>query len=274
MTTLRLRLLVLIVWLFVFGNIERVYESINIASFVYVYTVAIAASYLLVGWFRKTALIWTATPLIALFFLIKAQLGYALVGQALPITITELCAISITIYLSRTLAGSVDIFEEAATQTMMIHLNDPSIPFEEGQHRIFQEMKRSRRFQRPVSLVSMVPSTESWEQSTNAILEEIQRDTAKKYIRSRIAELMKLELRDCDIIARSNGHFILMLPEVSRTDVSNVIERIQSLTKSELGVTLKAGISTFPQEEITLTGLVERAELDMQKQEHQEVVEV
>ena len=56
-----------------------------------------------------------------------------------------------------------------------------------------------------------------------------------------------------------SDHFLLLLPEAEPSDVHHAIESICTTTREQLGLELRAGAAFFPQEEVTLTGLVERA---------------
>lgn len=267
MNRLRWQLATLFAWLFVFDNIERLHEPINIASFVYAYAAVIAMGFLLLPWLRRVPGIWTAGPLFGLFFVIKGALGYPIAGASLPITVTEICAIAVTAYLAQRIAAGLDEFEEAAEETLMIHLSDTVLSFAEGQRQIVQEVRRARRFGRPMSLVTVSATDGGRRRAVNKILAEMQQSLAERSLRSRLVNVIQQEIRECDIVTHRDlgvgGELMLVLPEADQATADEVARRIQLATEQELGITLQIGTSTFPEEELTLTGLMERAESEM-----------
>jgi len=78
-----------------------------------------------------------------------------------------------------------------------------------------------------------------------------------------LADVLKNEVHDVDLVANYEGRFILLLPETDQKHVADVVQRIAIQVERELGLQLKIGAATFPDEEVTLTGLVERAEAQM-----------
>ena len=267
MTRLRLWVVAVCAWLFAFGNIERLHAPINVASFVYVLTFAVAVATVFWRPVTRWEPYWVSAALLALLLLLKYLLGYPLGGSHLPLTVTEGCAVVITLALGRQLARCIDEFERAAADALLIDFEARQIAFEHRQPEIHREMRRARQFARPLSLVTIGATKPSLRQSLARLIEEAQRKSASEYVSARIADLIARETDSCDLITRRNGHFLVLLPESGAPEAREILERLRDSIQQELGVEVRAGLATFPDQEVTFAGLLERAEAEMQSVE-------
>lgn len=268
MKELRWWIAALVAWLFAIYNLERIHEPINIASFVYAFTAVVAMALLLFEGLCRRPWFWVAGLSLTGFFAVKAWLGYRIVGAHLPLTVTEIVAIGITLVLARQIVVTVQRFQKVASESLLMDLTDRAALFEEnGQEDLYREVRRARRFDRPLALVTLAPSSVGLNGSDNRFMEEFQRDLLKKYVNGRIADLLSKQVRDCDLIAQSNSHFILLLPETSRESAEEIVRRMTAAAEETLGLTMQVGLATFPDQEITFAGLLERAEAEMHSRE-------
>ena len=65
------------------------------------------------------------------------------------------------------------------------------------------------------------------------------------------------------MIAYSDDHFVLLLPEVDGVKADDIVNRINEAIEEEVGVSLRVGKAVFPDEELTLSGMLDRAVNDM-----------
>ena len=65
------------------------------------------------------------------------------------------------------------------------------------------------------------------------------------------------------IVTQRNDHFVILLPETPRDEVEKIVKKLGLVSEEKLGVKLKIGLSTFPDEEITFETLLQRAEAEM-----------
>ncbi len=263
MKRLRFILICIIAWLFFFYNIERLSEPINIASFVYVYTAAIAIIMLVVPPLYNVSLIWPYLISLVPFFAIKYYLGYQIGGAHLPFTITEMCAIGITMLLVGVLLRELKDLRDAVDNLTISQLDKGTYPFETGQGAIYREIRRARAAERQAALVAISITDESLQGSINRFIEEAQRDIIQKYISARVAHLLIGELRDYDVITKRDNHFVALLPELDREKANEVVTKLEAAAKEKLGIYLKFGVSTFPDEAVTFEMLLENAEARM-----------
>ena len=246
-----------------FYNIERLHGSINLASFVYILAAAVALPIVWIPWLHRAPLRWLLAPAVPVVLLMKVWLGYRIGGLYLPITITELCSVGMTILLAHQIGRCLEEFRRAAVSTLVVHLHDRSRPFDEGQKEMYREIRRARTFHRPLALLSVSANDESVSQSLDRFSREAQRDMLKNYVHARIADLLTTNTTDCDIITHKNGHFVTVLPETDRETAGKLIQELKSAAKERLGLDLNIGASIFPEEEITFVKLLESAEVRM-----------
>jgi hypothetical protein len=91
-------------------------------------------------------------------------------------------------------------------------------------------------------------------------IEEVQRRGVRKYIDSRLAQVINNCVSDCDVVAYRDDRFFVICPELARDKTEAVSRRLREAARRELGLALNIGSATFPEEEVTLGGLLERAE--------------
>jgi GGDEF domain-containing protein len=88
----------------------------------------------------------------------------------------------------------------------------------------------------------------------------------KKYINTRLANLLTEELEDSAVITQRNDHFVMLLPEVSSDEAPSVLKKLKSAAEDKLSLKLKVGVSTFPDRAVTFETLLEQAEAEMMQQ--------
>jgi GGDEF domain-containing protein len=94
-------------------------------------------------------------------------------------------------------------------------------------------------------------------------IEDIKREVVTKYIAKHMAILFAEELEDSAIVTQRDNHFVMLLPETRREDVTAIANRLQAAASRLLGLKLNVGASTFPDEAVTFETLLERAEAEM-----------
>lgn len=260
MTRLRLYCAALIAWLFVFFNVERLHAPINLASFVYVMAAVSALAVILVPYLQKQSLVGLLAVLLSATLGLKWLWGYPLFGTSLPITVTELGAVTLTVLLAYQFGGALQEFREAVAALQRLLWADRSAPFETGQADMFREVRRARLYQRPLSLMAIQMTEESEKIAVNRLLEEMQRKTFHHYTMARMADVISAQLDQCAIVTFRDNQFVTLLPETGAQQASEVAHQLESAVRETLGLELRVGISTFPDEEITFVDLLRKAE--------------
>lgn len=264
MKRLRFWMTLIVIWYFLLYNIERLSEPINIASFVYVFIGVISVLMLTLPPVYSLPLYVPFLAALIPFFILKQQLGYRIGGSHLPITITEILAIGLTIFLNGQFLRELKSLREAVNNLTISQLDRGSYPFEIGQGQIYREVRRARLSQRPAALLAvMINKDEMYKVSINRFIQEAQREIIKKYISARLAHLLLEELRDFDVITQRNNHFVALLPDIGREEALNIATRLTRVANEKLGLNLRFGLSAFPDEAVTFERLLECAEAEM-----------
>ena len=263
MTRFRFWLAILLLWLSLLFNLERLHEPINLASFVYVVVGLLAAAIVVVPPMRKAALSALGTGSVLLMILLKIVLGYEVAGPHLPLTVTEAVAILTTVVLAHQIARHTVRFEKSAAEVAAVRWQTRPKSFDDEQTEMYRELRRARRFDRQLSVVALEPTSEALKLSIDRLIEEVRGEMVQRYIEVRLVDVLQNEVHDVDLVANYEGRFILLLPETDRKHVADVVQRLAIQVERELGLQLRIGAATFPDEEVTLTGLVERAEAEM-----------
>ncbi len=250
----------LIAWFVGLYNIERYHEPINLTGVFYLFTPGFAVLLLVWPSLQRISLPRLMLLAVAAFLVLKVAFGYRVIGARLPVTITEIVAIEIAVILARQVGQALQEFRAAVFDVMCCQLYNSSRPFETGQAEMYREVRRARDFHRPLALLAIATAGDVQEATLNRIIEEVQHESVKKYVAARIAHLLAEETKDCDIITQRNNHFVILLPEVGRSEAAARLRKVENAARQKLGLEFKFGLATFPDEEVTFEGLVERAE--------------
>lgn len=265
---LRLRTLITLffVWLIFFFNIERLAEMVNLASFVYVYVPLVGC--LIIFWPKGIQAIGLRMFLVltlAGFLILKSVLGYEILGSALPLTVTEIFALKVTIYLSNRISHYAGDVEETILNLTFQQVGlSPRLYDSVDTEDLYREVKRCRRFQHPLAMMVIQPEVNSDSLPYSKLLQEMQAVFLSRYVQARVAKLFSDKLRDTDLVVIKNNGLIALLPETAPGDAEELLKKMSVLASRELNIKLNFGLSTFPENSVTLTGLLDYATSDLE----------
>lgn len=265
MKRLRLSCATFYCWLFVLYNIERLYDPINIASFVYVFACLSAAPMILMPRISLVPLFKVVPPLSVALLLLKPVFGYEVGGQSLPLTVMELCVVSLTVALAHHVGRQLEEARTAVVSTLIGHLHDQTRPFEKGLEDMYREVRRARAFNRPLTLLTVAPTTDSANVTLDRFTKEAHREAAEQYVQAKLAKVLSTGTKGSDIITRADDHFVMLLPETGRHKANRLVKKLRSKAQSELGLDIAIGASVFPEDEVTFVKLMERAQAGMDR---------
>jgi GGDEF domain-containing protein len=261
MNRMRAWIILLIGWLFLFFNIERINEPIDISSFVYVLaTLATAAMLLLWRISSKVHLAVFMSVVYAFYFTLKPLLGYEIGGKMLPLAITEVASLLVTVLIAKQISVGMLDFEQTIENLTFRQIGLPPELYESvDAERLYRELKRSRRFQHPLSLIVMKPNVDAEKIEMTKALKELQNTMALRYLQARLAKILSEELRDCDVVAIERDQFVILLPETDASVAQQVMEKTVQYAHDTLDVDVSFGVAQFPENGITLSSLIESA---------------
>jgi GGDEF domain-containing protein len=261
----RMRFLVatLIFWLFLFYNIERLSRPINITNVAYTFVPLAAVLIILVPRLHKAPLWALLLVSIPVFLVIKAWLKSHLWGTSLPLTVTEVCFIAVTTIIAHWVSNGVREFEDAIARISIGQADRLPETFSTGQAEMYKEVRRARHHRRPLALMAIRIEDESIQVALDRMVQEVQQAMMRQYVLSDVAKGLCGELEEYNVIARSNDHFLALLPEVTSEELPDLVDRLRQAISERLGVALQVGTACFPEEALTFESLVDKATGEM-----------
>jgi GGDEF domain-containing protein len=137
---------------------------------------------------------------------------------------------------------------------------EPPLP---GRGSIYREIRRARNYERPLALMAVAVEEKSVQVALDRMVQEAQLTLMKQYALSGVSKVLCEELEDCNVVVQSNGHFLIGLPEVTPEQLPSLMERLRQLVSEQVGVSLKIGAASLPQDGLTFEGLQDKAIKDM-----------
>jgi hypothetical protein len=129
------------------------------------------------------------------------------------------------------------------------------------------ELQRARRHSRPLSLLAIRAAAGPSPEQQDVLIRELARHHSARRAEVRLRELVERELSRCEITAASDGDLLVLLPETEAASAAALAARLDRACAGELGLSLRVGSASFPGDELTLNGLIERARRDLLRQD-------
>jgi len=267
MQGLRVKLAIMFGWLLLFYNIERYHEPINLASFVYVYAAFLTIAIVAIKRLVDAPVVPAMMFVLGQFLVIKWLRGYEVFGASLPLTVTEAVALGITYGLALSIARSLRHFEISVADVFSMHPQGRFPAFVDSQAEFYREVRRAREFERPLTLLTIKSDGVNDTVKVNRLLWEMQRRAVTRYLDARIGHVLAEQIKDCDMIAYSEDHYVLLLPEVDCADIEQVVDALAQAVDQETNTPLEIGIANFPNDQVTLSGLLSHAAANTRRHE-------
>ena len=128
---------------------------------------------------------------------------------------------------------------------------------------MYRELRRARHHQRPLAVMAVGVEEESVQVALDRMVQEVQQAMMKRYVLSDVAKTLCHRLEDYNVIAQTNDHFLLLLPEVTPDLLPDLVGRLRQTVSEQVGVTLQIGSASFPDDAVTFDSLVEMAVREM-----------
>jgi hypothetical protein len=268
----RRSILALVIGLTLFFNIERLdfgqQDLIDILSFVYVIGTLATLSLITVpplsrASFPVPLVLWMGVYLLCrlLIFDDRPLLG----GIHTYLSITEVALLSLLIWLAHDLGRSLHDFEEAVKNITLADISHRIRKLNEAEQDIQLELVRSRRHQRPMSVILVEMKPESVRAALHRTVQEVQRAMMTRYVVTSLARVISKQIRRTDMVLNQEeqGRFVILSPDTNMTSSTVVARRIQAAAVEGLGVSVTCGVAAFPEDALTFEELLLRAELNL-----------
>jgi hypothetical protein len=267
MSHLNRSLVVLVFFLAIVFNVERLPFTSQTLFQLHVFVepliaVSIIITFLIPRVQRFTMLFqlafWTVVYF-GLLFLFERAGGLEILS--LQLMLTEITVLLIAVAIAHDIASELREIEGSLDRLIYSTFSGRTVKLDDAGEEIKIELTRSRRYQRPLTLLVIEPETSTLREDLQPTLKEIQHNLARRYAMARISEILNQEARRTDLIVKQDhpDRFILLCPETASTDSNTLIRRIQDSVQDSLGVTVSWGIASFPEDGLTFEGLVGKA---------------
>ena len=271
MLSLQRYMLVLVLWIAFFFNIERLHVNknplVNIAFPTYLLvTVFVVLGLVLPQWHPTTL---TPTLMLAFFSFVGSKILYPrpFWGEAYTyLTLFELGAVLITAVLAHRVGQLLADFSETVKTLLLAGLDKRIYPPEQAEVIAKREMLSARRRNYPLSVMLIQADTQGSQIKLSTTAQEIQRVLARRMGLLSLTRLLATNLRSSDSIVDESeqGRWLLLTAELDRSRASIILRRLNEQTSMGLGVKLKFGIASYPDQGLTLEDLLLKAEQDLE----------
>jgi len=130
---------------------------------------------------------------------------------------------------------------------------------EEENQRIGIELRRSRRYHRPLSLVVIESESED-QKTTREMLRSIQHDLLNRFTSARVGQIIDDRVRQTDLVMRDHrGRFVVLCPETELENTILLAKRIAQAVKERTNLHVLWGVAAFPEEALTFDDLLQKA---------------
>ena len=272
MKNLKWTLIILLFYIAVFFNLERldlkVENAIDIDSFVYgIGLIIVILTIIFPKFLRLNKAIGIFSIFVVYLFCKIVLFNHKPIfgGIYTYIFITELTLLAILYFLVSNVAVALNEFEKAVEVISLPDSSNRIQSIEQARVKAQEEMIRSRRFSRPLSLIIVEPESDFSKIAINNILLQTQRSMMKRFAFIKLGELISSLLRRTDMIIEQieKNRFVLLCPETSDLQLNILVDRIKKLTAERLSLPVKSGFSTFPNNSLTLEELLKEAETEL-----------
>ena len=129
----------------------------------------------------------------------------------------------------------------------------------EESQRIGIELRRSRRYHRPLSLVVIESESED-QKTTREMLRSIQQDLLNRFTSARVGQIIDDRVRQTDLVMRDHrGRFVVLCPETELENTILLAKRIAQAVKERTNLHVLWGVAAFPEEALTFDDLLQKA---------------
>jgi GGDEF domain-containing protein len=196
----------------------------------------------------------------AIMFMIVAGIYFAINGyDKLQIIAIEFLLVEVSILI----AYQVNL-QLASAESLMdgLALNvypNRTYTLQSSTERIDVELTRSRRHQRPLTVLVLEPEKVSDEAGQEAY-KSLRQDLLRHFVDARLGQLIAERARQTDMILRDrDGKFIILCAETDEENSTILAQRIQQAAQQSMSASLRWGTAVFPKQALTFDELVQKA---------------
>lgn len=184
-------------------------------------------------------------------------LGHSLAD--VPVVVTELLMLGVTVYLVRMLSVVVSNLEQILENVITNKDESRILSQASGEDTVNAELFRARRFNRPVGFIRLNLSGIAELKSTGAERFSYQYVLQRSYLKARLGQLAESFLYHTDPIAWYGEDLVICLPETNREQAEELATKVYDLIRSQLNIRVPMGVASFSDDGLIYSDLVDAA---------------
>lgn len=176
-----------------------------------------------------------------------------------PVIILEFLLLEAGVWFAHQLALQIGHAESIMDALALSAFPNRAHHIEEESQRIGIELRRSRRYHRPLSLVVIESESED-QKTTREMLRSIQHDLLNRFTSARVGQIIDDRVRQTDLVMRDHrGRFVVLCPETELENTILLAKRIAQAIKERTNLHVLWGVAAFPEEALTFDDLLQKA---------------
>ena len=272
MTTLHWRFIALLAWLTFFFNIERLVmlgsDAVQMSWTVYVLG-GITAIIPFAPIANQRSLLFLSVFTVLCYWASLVITGTPLFGGAYTyLNFTGLILLLVTLVVAKRVTAATQEFRDAVEMLTLTDGGQRLRTLKEMRDMVDNEMVRSRRFERPLSLVIVQADASSVNMQMHKMVQEVQRSMMQRYVLSTMARMLSRTLRRTDIVVEDKrpGRLLVVAPETNDENAVLMGTRVVRIIRERMGIDATYSFASFPQQALTFEDLLNVAEQRLQSE--------
>jgi hypothetical protein len=182
-------------------------------------------------------------------------------GLATYFAVAELSLLVGLVLLAHKMAATLTDAEQAVEELALAEYGEQTRKFDPDAPEIRTPMILSRRHGRPLSVLVVEPEPDPAGRIQNKTLEDLQKVIARRHAHASVARTLTGLLRRSDVLMTRNdrGGFVIVCPDTDEAGSVDLSDRVKAAALRELGLSVRCGRASFPNEALTVDELVEAA---------------
>ena len=178
-----------------------------------------------------------------------------------PIIVLEFILLEAGVWFAQQLAVQIGYAESLMDALALGAFPNRVQDIEAENQRIKIELTRSRRYQRPLSLLVIEVSPDmDHDAAVPKVMKGIQHDLAHRFTMARVGQVIDDLIRQTDLFLRDRrGRYVILCSETSVSNVELFANRIDHAVKEKTGLHMAWGFAAFPDEALTFDDLMLKA---------------
>jgi GGDEF domain-containing protein len=176
------------------------------------------------------------------------------------IIILEIILLEVGVWFAHQLAVQISYAESLMDTLALGTFPNRVRDIEMESQRIKVELTRSRRYQRPLSLMVIEIKFKETDQPSVKLMETIQHDLAHRFTFARVGQIIDDLIRQTDLVLRDHkGCYVILCSETDFANAELLAHRISQSLMNKAGLEMVLGIASFPDEALTFEDLMQKA---------------